>query len=151
MNDFFTGFSSSLAATAAVAAFVRYGWPALKHRFNDGIDVSGGWDIFEERDGVESKVGLLDIKQIGFRITATSTRTKRRDGEDSTRRFNYNGVIRNNQITLVFDDQRGKGFDTGSYVFTVQNDGVTMEGIATFHGKPENKVIAEARSLRKRP
>lgn len=151
MNDFFTGFFSSLAATAAVAAFVRHGWPTIQHRLNDGINVSGVWDIIEQREGADRNVGQLEIKQTGYRITATSTRTKQRNGEESLRKFNYIGTIRNNQLTLIFEDQRGKGFDTGSYVFTVQNNGVTMKGMATFHGKPENQVVSESRILRKRP
>ena len=151
MMNFLIGVFSSLAATAVVAAFVRFGLPAIQHWFNDGINVSGEWDIIEQREGKDNKVGQIEVRQTGYRVTATGTRTSRRDGEESSRKFNYTGTIRGNQVTLVFEDHRGKGFDTGSYVFTVQNDGVTMKGMATFHGKPENQVISEPRILRKRP
>ena len=70
---------------------------------------------------------------------------------ESNREFEYVGKIQNNQLTLVFEDKKGKGFDSESYVFIVQNDGLTMQGMATFQGKPENGIVSEPRCLKKVP
>lgn len=49
----------------------------------------------------------------------------------------------------MFEDKKGIGFDTGTYVFIVQNDGNTMVGVATFHGKTENLIVSENRILKR--
>ncbi|MDF9827872.1 hypothetical protein M2447_001977 [Ereboglobus sp. PH5-10] len=152
MINFIIGFFSSLTATGSVAVFVRFVWPAAQYRFfSKGIRIEGPWAIIETRNGVEVHVGQIDLKQNGYRVSGKSTRRKKRDGTDSNRSFVYQGKIQNNQITLLFEDQKGDGFDSGSYVFSVQNDGHTMIGMATFHGKPENRIVSEPRILKKLP
>ena len=91
----------------------------------------------------------MELKQIGRSISVSSVRSKTRDGKKSDRKFSYNGAIYGHQVTLTFEDEKGIGFDTGTYVFTVQNDGKTMVGMATFQGKKENKIISEPRTLTK--
>ncbi len=95
------------------------------------------------------KEGRLELKQVGRSITGTSVRSKTREGKKSERRFTYRGVIQGNQVTLLFEDAKGVGFDSGTYVFTVQNDAKTMLGMATFHGRKENRIISESRTLTK--
>ena len=97
------------------------------------------------------EIGKITLKQTGHRISGTSVRTKRRDGKKSDRAFNYKGHIYKDQVTLMFEDARGVGFDSGTYVFVVQNDGNTMIGMATFHGKRENQIVSELRTLKKTP
>ncbi len=100
---------------------------------------------------MEVTVGSIKLKQSGKRISGQSERRMTRDGKESRRRFSYLGRISGEQLTLTFQDQRGEDFDCGSYIFRVQNDGLEMIGMATFHGRKENRIIAEPRILRKLP
>lgn len=150
MSEFFVGVLSSITATIVIAAIVKWGWPYIKNNlFYRGIRVDGDWDIVELRNNKNTKVGRIELNQSGRNISGSSVRSKTRDGKKSERKFEYKGVISGNQITLMFEDSSGVGFDTGTYVFTVLNDKKTMEGMATFHGKKENKIVSEARTLNK--
>lgn len=92
-------------------------------------------------------VGQVELTQQGHIVKGQSTRIKTRDGKKSERRFRYHGFISGNQVTLIFEDVKGVGFDTGTYVFTIHNDAKKMIGMATFHGKIENKIVSESRTL----
>ena len=150
MTDFFVGVASSISATLLIAAMVKWGWPSFQNTcLYKGIRVDGDWDIIERRNNKNITVGRIKLEQLGRKISGSSTRTKTREGKKSERKFNYQGVISGNQVTLTFEDSSGVGFDTGTYVFTVQNDRKAMEGMATFHGKKENQIISEKRTLNK--
>lgn len=148
MLSFLLGVISSLVATGIIYFVAKVALPSLKDKWlYNGVRVSGSWDVYEERNGMNIKSGTLELKQVGRIINGTSIRTKTRNGDESQRKFNYSGSISAHQMTLIFDDEKGKNFDTGSYVFIVQNDCKTMIGMTTFHGKPENKIVAEQRTL----
>jgi hypothetical protein len=148
MTEFFMGVLSSMVATALIAAVVKWGWPSFKDRcLYNGVRIAGSWEITEVRNGKNVKVGRIELKQQGRLITGTSTRTKTRNGKKSERKFQYHGSISGHQVTLIFEDAKGVGFDTGTYIFIVQNDSKTMVGMATFHGKTENKIVSEPRTL----
>ncbi len=152
MDTFIGGVATSLTAAALYTIIVRLAWPAFQDRvLYKGICIAGVWDIVEQRNGKRTKVGQIALKQSGRRITGNSVRSKRRDGKKSNRKFEYTGHIDGSQVTLLFEDAGGAGFDTGSYVFIVQNDKLTMNGMATFHGKPENEIVSEPRTLEKVP
>lgn len=150
LSGFILGVRSSIVATGIVACWTGYGWPTVRNFMTyNGIRVSGSWTIVEQRDGVEVEVGSLVLKQFGAELRGTSTRRKNRSGEQIERQFGYRGFIHGQRVVLLFEDQKGSGFDTGSYIFNVQNDGLTMIGKATFHGHAENAIVAESRMLRK--
>lgn len=148
MTEFLMGVFASIMAIVLIAIMVRWIWPSFKDRcLYNGIRVVGSWDIIEVRNGNNIEVGRIELKQQGRLITGTSTRIKTRDGKKSERKFLYRGSICGHQVTLTFEDAQGVGFDTGTYVFTVQNDSKIMIGMATFHGKTENKIVSEPRTL----
>lgn len=150
MTGFLLGVISSIVATGFIAIVVKWAWPSFKDKcLYNGVRVDGAWEITEVRNGRNVKVGKIEIKQQGRRVTGTSTRTKTRDGKSSERKFHYHGFINGHQLTLIFEDKKGVGFDTGTYVFAVQNDSKTMVGMTTFHGKVENKIVSESRILNK--
>ncbi|WP_414161537.1 hypothetical protein ACMGG9_15355 [Serratia sp. BNK-10] len=150
MMNFLLGVFSSIIATGVIVFFGKFLWPNFKDRcLYHGVRVTGSWDVYEVRNGEDVKSGKIELKQQGRLINGTSIRTKTRDGRDSERKFNYSGSISGHQMTLIFDDLQGKNFDTGTYVFIVQNDSKTMIGMTTFHGKTENKIVAEYRVLKK--
>lgn len=150
ITGFWVGVLSSLTATAIIYAVFKWAWPSFKDKcLYNGVRVAGSWDVTEERNGEVTKSGRIDLKQTGRIITGTSIRTRTRGGQESQRKFQYHGIISGHQVTLTFEDAQGKGFDTGAYVFIVQNDGKTMVGNTTFHGKPENKIVSESRTLTK--
>ncbi|EKO3423114.1 hypothetical protein NXE12_003511 [Vibrio fluvialis] len=150
MTEFFIGVVASLSATALVALVVKWGWPTFQSNcLYKGVKVAGEWDIVEVRNGKNITAGRITLQQVGSNITGSSIRSKTRDGKKSERKFSYKGTIFGNQVTLMFEDHNGVGFDTGTYVFTVQNDHKTMIGMATFHGKSENKIVSESRTLKK--
>ena len=149
-NNFITGFLSSMAAAIAVWFVAKMAWPYFIDRLlYRGIRIDGVCAINEVREGEEREVGSVTFKQMGNRLTGTSRRTQTRDRRKSDRPFRYKGRIAGEQVTLLFEDRRGRDFDTGSYVFRVHNNCVEMRGKATFHGKPENEIVAELRILRK--
>jgi len=148
MNEFLMGVLASAVATVLIAIVVKWIWPTFKDRcLYNGVRVVGAWEITEERYGKNVKVGKIELTQHGRIVKGTSTRTKTRDGKKSERKFHYHGFINGHQVTMIFEDAKGVGFDTGTYVFTVQNDSNTMVGMATFHGKTENKIVSEPRTL----
>lgn len=150
MTEFFIGVVASLSATALVALVVKWGWPTFHSNcLYKGVKVAGEWDIVEVRNGKNITAGRITLQQVGSNITGSSIRSKTRDGKKSERKFSYKGTIFGNQVTLMFEDHNGVGFDTGTYVFTVQNDHKSMVGMATFHGKIENKIVSESRTLKK--
>ncbi|MEC4724553.1 hypothetical protein HWQ46_03195 [Shewanella sp. D64] len=150
MSDFLVGVLSSVTATIIIAVIVKWIWPAFKNKcLYNGIRIDGEWDIVELRNNKNTKVGRIKLNQDGRYISGSSHRSKTRDGKQSERKFEYSGVISGNQITLIFEDSNGVGFDTGTYVFTVLNDKKTMDGMATFHGRKENKIVSEPRTLSK--
>lgn len=150
MLGFLMGALSSIVATFVVFLLRSWIWPSLKDKcFYEGVRVAGEWDVYEVRNGKDVHSGRIKIQQLGCVIKGESTRTKTRDGRNSERKFHYSGLIRGHQITLTFEDAKGKGFDTGSYIFIVQNDSKSMVGMTTFHGKYENKIVAEGRVLKK--
>lgn len=152
MDTFIIGVLTSLVAAALYTAIVNYAWPTFQDRaLYKGIRIAGTWNIVEQRNGMRTKVGQIQLKQTGRRVFGASVRSKRRDGKKSDRNFRYTGKIDGNQVTLLFEDSIGVGFDAGSYIFIVQNDGLTMNGMATFHGKPENQIVSEPRTLEKAP
>lgn len=148
MGGFLSGVLASIVAAALIAIIVKSVWPAFQNRcLYNGIRVAGVWEIIEARNGRDVKVGKIELTQQGRIIKGTSTRKKTREGKDSERKFQYRGFIDGHQVTLIFEDKKGVGFDTGTYVFRIQNDGHTMVGMATFHGKRENKIVSEPRTL----
>lgn len=78
----------------------------------------------------------------GDKYSNKNTRWKK-----SERKFQYHVTISGNQVTLIFEGAHAGCFDTGTYVFTVLNDSKTMIGMATFHGKKENKIVSDPRTL----
>ena len=147
MTDFGLGILASVVA-AIVVAIASLTWKWLKNRFfYKGVRVNGTWDVFEDRDGKRVNSGKLKLQQSGSFVKGTSTRTKTRGGKKSNREFKYHGSVSGHQMTLIFEDKKGDGFDTGSYVFIIQNDCTTMIGRTTFHGKPENEIVSERRTL----
>ena len=150
MSDFFLGVFSSLTATGFIAILINWVLPNIKDKFfYEGVRINGCWEISESRGNENVKVGNIELEQIGRCITGSSIRNKTREGKTSVRKFQYIGKIYGDQVTLVFEDLKGVGFDTGTYVFIVQNDGKTMIGQATFHGKKENRIVSEQRILTK--
>lgn len=150
MRDFVLGVLSSVVATVAITLISQSIWPYLFDRFfYKGIRVDGVWDICSDKDGRERVVGKLTLRQQGSRLHGESFRTETRQGDPSDRRFKYRGQIVGDRLTLLFEDSRGKYFDSGTYVFCVHNDYVVMVGMSTFHGKPEGKIVAERRVLKK--
>lgn len=147
---FLLGVAASLVAMGIWQIGKHFAWPYVWERLvYRGVRVSGWWEIVENREGGERIAGKLQLEQLGRKVSGTSTRSITRDGKSSDRKFSYSGSIQGHQVTLTFEDQRGIGFDVGTYVFIVQNDGNTMIGMATFHGKTENKIVSEPRMLRK--
>ncbi len=152
MTEFFFGVLSSIFATMLIWIVSKWVLPTFKDRYlYSGIRVNGSWAISELRNGKSVKSGTIEFTQQGRTIKGVSTRTKTRDGKKSTRKFNYRGFISGRQITLIFEDAKGEGFDTGTYVFTIQNNAKEMIGMTTFHGKAENKIVSEERLLTKIP
>ncbi|MGO1001908.1 hypothetical protein [Lysobacter sp. CA196] len=150
MLNFLGDVISSIAATILIYLAVRQWWPAVSNRvLYKGIRVDGSWEIIELRDNKQKLMGKISLKQTGGRISGDGERSKTRDGKPSRRQFAYEGSIHGNQMTLLFEDKKGVGFDTGTYMFIIQNDGNTMTGMATFHGKSENQVVSERRILKK--
>lgn len=150
MISFLLGVFASIVAAGVVWLVTKLLWPYTSDKLlYKGIRVDGVWEIYDIRDGKEKKVGLLILKQHGSRLSGTSQRVETRAGAASDRRFVYTGRIVVEQVTLVFEDQRGRDFDTGTYVFRVQNNYVEMVGVATFHGKQENRIVSEQRVLKK--
>lgn len=148
MNEFLMGVLTSIIATALIAVIAQWIWPSFKDRcLYNGIRVAGAWEITEVRNGKNVTVGQVELSQQGRIVQGQSTRTKTRDGKKSERKFHYHGFINGNQVTLIFEDAKGVGFDTGTYVFTVQNDAKKMVGMATFHGKKENRIVSEPRII----
>lgn len=149
MGDFVQGVLSGVVASGVIAALAAL-VPVMKDRFlYSGVRVEGQWEVSETREGKVVRSGNLTLKQTGRVVTGTSTRTVTRSGAESQRTFNYKGTVSGHQMTLTFEDTNGVGFDTGSYVFTIQNDCKKMMGKTTFHGKPENKIVSEERILTK--
>jgi hypothetical protein len=148
--DFLIGVLASIIAFILIKVTVQYIWPFIQDRWSyKGIRVNGTWKIQESRNNKTVEVGRIEFTQMGNRITGHSIRNKTREGKKNDRRFVYSGYIHKNQITLTFEDSRGKGFDTGTYVFIVENCGKKMIGMATFHGKKENRIVSEQRVLTK--
>ncbi|MBT2311821.1 hypothetical protein [Pseudomonas fluorescens] len=148
MVDFLIGALAGIAATVLIAIIVKWAWPNFKDKcLYNGVRVAGTWEIVEVRNSKNVKAGTIELTQKGRIVKGTSTRTKTRDGKTSERKFHYHGFVNGHQATLIFEDAKGVGFDTGTYVFTVQNDANTMIGMATFHGKLENKIVSEPRTL----
>lgn len=150
MIEFAIAILAGIATAIIIAAVTKWLWPSFQDRcLYKGIRVAGAWEISEVRNGKTVKAGKIHLNQKGRIITGSSTRTRTRDGKKSERKFKYHGFTCGKQITLTFEDEKGAGFDTGTYVFVVQNDGTTMIGMATFHGKAENKIVSEPRTLTK--
>lgn len=148
--DFIAGVATSIVAAFFIYIFTNHLWPTFKNSvLYKGIRVDGTWEILENRGGTQKLVGKIQLKQTGSVVSGESARSKTRDGKKSNRQFLYTGSIHANQVTLLFEDKKGVGFDVGSYIFIVQNDGNTMVGMATFHGKSENRIVSEPRILRK--
>lgn len=147
MMNFMIGVLATIVGAGLIKA-----WPAVQDRLlYKGIRIAGTWEIVEEQRGKHTKTGQIHLKQCGRIVSGSSTRSKDRGGKKINRNFNYNGHIDGQQVTLLFEDVSGIGFDAGSYIFIVHNDGLSMKGMATFHGKVENKIISEERQLKKIP
>ncbi|MGB0836267.1 MAG: hypothetical protein ACPGR2_17290 [Psychrobium sp.] len=148
MLTFFLGIAASLVATFIYLALIKWIVPYFINKFlYDGIHVSGSWDVYELQGDKRVKSGRLELEQRGRVVTGESTRTVTRDGKESNRKFNYHGSISGHQLTMMFEDANGKGFDTGSYILIVENNLKKMVGRNTFHGKRENKIVSEQRAL----
>ncbi len=152
MENFLIGVLASVVAAVIIALVVKFAWPTFQNCFlYNGIQIAGTWEIFEQRDGKTTKAGQIKLAQTGRMITGESVRSKTRGGKKANREFEYRGHIHKDQVTLLFEDTHGVGFDSGSYVFIVQNNRLEMEGMATFQGKFENKIVSEPRTLKKIP
>ena len=143
---FLWGVLSSLTAITLVW-FCKWLKDPILNR--NAVRIDGVWEIYETQKSRKIKSGEIIIKQRGSSITAESHREKTRSGSRNDRKFRYKGHIHKDQMTLVFEDVSGKGFDCGTYVFIVQNNKIEMEGMATFHGKQENEIVSERRYLKK--
>jgi len=65
MTEFWIGVAASLVATALAYVASRYLWPMLWERvFYRGVNLSGIWEIVEERNGESRVVGKIDLKQL---------------------------------------------------------------------------------------
>lgn len=152
MANFVLGVISSIVAAAIVWTVTQLFIPYLVDRLiYKGIRVTGTWDIIESRDGEDRVVGEIVLEQMGSKVKGTSQRRMTREGQSSNRKFRYSGHVCGQQMTLAFEDACAKGFDSGTYVFRILNTSNEMLGYATFDGKKENRIVAEQRTLKKRP
>src|SRR5262249_42760278 len=143
---------ASIVAAGLIYGVTNVFWPYFVDKiFYKGIRVDGIWEIYDIRDSSKRRTGIITLRQRGHWVTGTSERRETRQGATSDRRFKYKGRIANEQLTLLFEDQQGRDFDSGTYVFRVQNNCREMLGMATFHGKPENRIVSEERVLTKTP
>lgn len=150
MTNFIAGVISSIVAAFIIYVFIRHLWPAFRNKaLYQGVRIEGVWEIVEQRSANPVRVGKIVLEQTGSDVSGHAERLLTRDGQSSSRQFSYKGSIQGRQLTLLFEDKKGVGFDTGAYVFVVHSDGNTMVGMATFHGKKENKIISESRTLRR--
>lgn len=150
MQDFFIGVASGIFTVIVIYVTTKHLWPAFRNTaLYNGVRIDGTWEILEQRNGKQQRAGKITFKQTGNSISGQSARSRTREGKQSNRKFSYNSTIHGNQVTLLFEDKKGIGFDAGTYVFVVQNDAKTMIGMTTFHGKAENQIVSEGRTLQR--
>ncbi|HEX8342387.1 MAG TPA: hypothetical protein VF624_15900 [Tepidisphaeraceae bacterium] len=150
MLNFVVGVITSIVAAPLIWLGAKVVWPHVADRLlYKGIRIEGVWEIHEIRQDSLRHIGELTLRQTGSRVSGSGRRFLTREGRPCDRRFSYMGRIAGEQVTLLFDDKQDRDFDSGTYVFRVSNNCIDMAGMATFHGKPENRIVSEQRFLKK--
>lgn len=108
------------------------------------VYLGGGWDGYKlggRRATLESQ---MTIEQHGSFIRANVVRRQPRAGK-----FEYEGRLHLNQITLLFREQRPSSPYAGAMVLNIDASPLRLTGIATYYHIKTGKVISERREYRK--
>lgn len=99
---------------------------------------TGGVKVPDVRGKWHYHAGVLEIKQIGTRITAEAIR------EDG--RFKYKGRITGGQLILSWEKSKGAGYIEGAMVLRMTSDINKLEGMTVFVAQDEAHVVARERT-----
>jgi len=139
----------SVASSSAVAVLgAALGWiyqkfavPLAQATFRKTPNISGTWYIIAtDEPGKGSKVGHVEITQVGTRIKAVYHRRKRSDG--TVRKFKCTGRFTSGQLVLTSEEVSKEGYNVGSIVLKLSSDGRILEGLNVYRSHDTGAVIS---------
>jgi hypothetical protein len=87
--------------------------------------------------GLSEPSAVISFKQVGTKITGSSTVSKNKKGEQVDRKYTYKGTFLNRSIVLTFEDERNPLMMGGAMVFHhIDSDAKEMKGKSMYF-KPE--------------
>jgi hypothetical protein len=114
-----------------------------------GADISGEWSSYDSVEPTALPAGSARITQRGASVAMTLHRTRSRDGNVTDRRFRYHGTLSAGQLTLLFEDERARGFITGSIVLRLSSTLRLLTGKTVYFNHDLNAVSAYDFQLRR--
>ncbi len=122
--------------------------PWLKKLLYHGIDLSGRWYCSDYRMAQEV---TIDLSQSANKITGTATfisknRPSSHQFED-IRSFSVSGNVKDRFINLTLNNIDSKRLGITNYLLEAVGDGRCLEGVLSFYGLHQKKVIANQQKL----
>lgn len=121
----------------------------LRQAPSTGPDISGIWSSHDSLDAQAPAVGSASIVQEDVRVMMSLHRLRSRDGSPTDRTFEYRGQFSSGHLTLLFEDQRGKGFITGAIVLHLSSTLRELIGKTMYFDQTKNAVVSYDFALRR--
>lgn len=104
--------------------------------------LEGQWSFFDSAELEVPAAGSATLSQCGERISASTTRTRSRNGKPLARTFTYSGKVRDGQLQLSFEEPVSNGFIAGNLVLKVSGDLKTLSGFTVYLDRDNGNVVA---------
>jgi hypothetical protein len=116
---------------------------------SNGPDISGLWASHDSLEVLSPAVGSASIVQEEAVVMMSLHRIRSRDGSPTDRTFEYRGRFSSGHLTLLFEDQRGKGFITGAIVLHLSSTLRELVGKTMYFDQTRNMVVSHDFALRR--
>lgn len=105
--------------------------PQIKNFYYKGYLVDGVWEEDYEIEGQLIDKSIIKLKQEGDKVKGTIVITKQLN--DEVKKFNCQGKIRGNIISLMTFNINQRQLGAQSYILLIENDGFILKGYKLFY------------------
>jgi ribosomal protein L14 len=137
-----TGVAASLVVALLSLTVKEWLIPRVRAILYRGPDINGEWTSYQSDPNADEPMGFAEIVQKGTVASMKLTRTKSRSGKPVSRNFIYKGQFSEGQLTMLFEDERAKGYITGAIVLRLSTNTKALDGKTTYFDHNANAVVS---------
>lgn len=144
-----TGVVASLVVALLTLMVKEWLIPRIRAILYQGPDINGKWFSYQSDPEADEPMGFAEVVQKGAVVSMKLTRTRSRSGKPVSRKFIYKGQFSEGQLTMLFEDERARGYITGAIVLRLSADTKALDGKTTYFDHNANAVVSNDLFLRK--